>query len=62
MYCTRIIKLLPTSSRTEGGYFSNLPHLVNFQEAEAILEEINPTPSQLVGYGVVRLSECMTCN
>lgn len=28
--------------------------IVSFQDAEAILEDISPSPLQVVGYGVVR--------
>lgn len=33
--------------------------IVSFQDAEAILEDISPSPLQVVGYGVVRQIACL---
>lgn len=40
-------------------WFHIIAKIVSYQDAEAILEDISPSPLQVVGYGVVRQIACL---
>lgn len=53
MYILQVLAFSSARSKFFSMYLS-FDNLASFQEAEAILEDIRPSPVQALGYGVVR--------